>query len=264
MLFICEVATTQLRSMGTFLNSVTIASGIGIALAYLVGGSVHWQSASLLPPFLAITAALILLLTKESPVSKLERPEEAMELLRWYRADTKSAGLEQELRQLTGASDTESGGMSKLMVVLLSKQHRKPFFVLFVLFALYPLTGMYNIAFFAIDLFEKLGIGNEQAVAVSSALARALGTCFSSLLIHRLGRRRLYLPSAVLSSVTIGLTGALHFVKEANWISETLSSWAMVVLLLLFMFSVGVAVVTFPWVLMAEWFPSSPSPGFSW
>ena len=28
---------------------------------------------------------------------------------------------------------------------------------------------MYNIAFFAIDLFEKLGIGNEQAVAVSSA-----------------------------------------------------------------------------------------------
>ena len=80
------------------------------------------------------------------------------------------------------------------------------------------ITGMYNIAFFAIDLFEKLGIGNEQAVAVSSAflsffgwgfylhffriffgveglwsffsqvssaLARALGTCFSSLLIHR-------------------------------------------------------------------------------
>ena len=32
-----------------------------------------------------------------------------------------------------------------------------------------PITGMYNIAFFAIDLFEKLGIGNEQAVAVSSA-----------------------------------------------------------------------------------------------
>ena len=71
----------------------------------------------------------------------------------------------------------------------------------------------------------------------------------------RLGRRRLYLPSAILSSLTIGLTGALHFAKEANWIGETLASWAMVVLLLAFMFSVGVAVVTFPWVLMAEWFP---------
>merc|ERR1719173_265442 len=100
-----------------------------------------------------------------------------------------------------------SPGLAKSLVVLLSKQHRKPFLILFALFALYPLTGMYNIAFFAIDLFEKLGIGNEQAVAVSSALARALGTCFSSLLIHRLGRRRLYLPSAILSSVTIGLTG---------------------------------------------------------
>ena len=95
------------------------------------------------------------------------------------------AGLEQELEQLTGASDTEPGGVAKLLMVLLGKQHRKPFIILFALFALYPLTGMYNIAFFAIDLFEKLGIGNEQAVAVSSALARALGTCFSSLLIHK-------------------------------------------------------------------------------
>ena len=94
-------------------------------------------------------------------------------------------GLEQELVQLTGASDTESGGVAKLVVELFGKQHRKPFLVLFALCALYPLTGMFNIAFFAIDLFEKLGIGNEQAVAVSSALARALGTCFSSLLIHR-------------------------------------------------------------------------------
>ena len=95
-----------------------------------------------------------------------------------------SAGLQQELRELSGVSDTEATG-GNLMVMLLGKQHRKPFFILFALFALYPLTGMYNIAFFAIDLFEKLGIGNEQAVAVSSALARALGTCFSSLLIHR-------------------------------------------------------------------------------
>ena len=72
-----------------------------------------------------------------------------------------------------------------------------------------------------------------------------------------MGRRRLYLPSAILSSVTIGLTGALHFAKEAELIGDTLASWAMVVLLLAFMFSVGVAVVTFPWVLMAEWFPPS-------
>ena len=34
---------------------------------------------------------------------------------------------------------------------------------------------MYNIAFFAIDLFEKLGIGNEQAVAVSLAFLSFFG-----------------------------------------------------------------------------------------
>ena len=34
--------------------------------------------------------------------------------------------------------------LAKLMVIVLTKLHRKPFFVLFVLFALYPLTGMYT------------------------------------------------------------------------------------------------------------------------
>ena len=71
------------------MNSVTIASGVGIALAYLVGcchniplcyyyalhfnnfkvgGSVHWQNASLLPPLLAMAAALILIFTKVAMV----------------------------------------------------------------------------------------------------------------------------------------------------------------------------------------------------
>ena len=37
-------------------------------------------------------------------------------------------------------------------------------------------------------------------------------------------------------------------------IDEILMSWILTVLLILFMFGVGVAVCSFPWILMAEWF----------
>ena len=40
----------------------------------------------------------------------------------------------------------------------------------------------------------------------------------------------------------------------------TAVSWALVVLILIFMFAVGLAVCTFPWVLMAEWFPPGLKP----
>ena len=82
----------------------------------------HWQNASLLPPLLAMAAALILIFTKvtvlsfvdfdfsrtsggdggynfakernisfskESPVSKLRDPEDAKLILLWYRGDVK-------------------------------------------------------------------------------------------------------------------------------------------------------------------------------
>ena len=51
--------------------------GLGIPLCYFcyiylnnfkVGGSVHWQNASLLPPLLAMAAALILIFTKVAMV----------------------------------------------------------------------------------------------------------------------------------------------------------------------------------------------------
>jgi hypothetical protein len=37
----------------------------------------------------------------------------------------------------------------------MDRDNKRPFLILVALFVLYPLTGMYSITFFAIDLFEK-------------------------------------------------------------------------------------------------------------
>ena len=72
----------------------------------------------------------------------------------------------------------------------------------------------------------------------------------------------------------MGTLGALVIMKESGVsFDETMISWVMTILLILFMFCVGVAIVSFPWILMgnistfvsllfkcislliAEWFP---------
>ena len=62
-------------SRGTHLNTTTISSGLGIAMAYLVissfllpppqmGGCMSWRLACLLPPLLTLVALLILVIMK--------------------------------------------------------------------------------------------------------------------------------------------------------------------------------------------------------
>merc|ERR550525_1468507 len=256
-MYISEVS--EFRNRGSLLNSTALASGLGIALGYLVGGAVSWRSASLFPPIITCCALPVLIVMKESPVYLLKKHREALDSLQSYRtvnSDKDRMMVAKELEELEGTSSNPQLSLSQTAKQLLGRGgDRRPFVILLVLFIVYPLCGMYSIAFFAIDLFQKLGLGSVQTVAVSSALVRVLGTALSSGLMARFGRRKLYIPACVASSLSIGLVGALLKLREAEAIPDLLASWAMVILIFIFMFSAGVAVVGFPWVLMAEWFP---------
>jgi len=261
-LYISEVAETKLR--GTFLNTTGLAFSLGIAVAYLVGGATSWRLAGLVPSVVCCIATPILFIMKESPVYLVKKRKDALGALRWYR--TEGEGEEARsllLEELHGMENKLAGtslSFSQALVKLLNRENRKPFFILMVLFAVNPLTGVYSITFFAISLFEKLGLGSLQAVAVTSALARVFGTALSSLLMHRLGRRALYIPACAVSTLAMALIGGLMSLRRTDLeMDDGMISWAMVLFIFLFMFSFGVAISSFPWVLMGEWFPADLS-----
>jgi len=256
-MYISEVS--EFRNRGSLLNSCAIASGLGIALAYLVGGAVSWRSAGLFPPIISCCAIPVFVVMKESPVYLLKKNGEALDSLQSYRTinnDKERSMVAKELEEMGGSASSPQLSMSQTANRLLGRGgDRRPFIILLVLFIVYPLCGMYSIAFFAIDLFQKLELGSVQTVAVSSALVRVLGTVLSSGLMARFGRRKLYIPACVASSLSIGLVGALVKLREAGAVPDLFASWTMVIFIFVFMFAAGVAVVGFPWVLMAEWFP---------
>ena len=81
---------------------------------------------------------------------------------------------------------------------------------------MFPLTGVYNISFFAVDLFNKLELGGAETVAVFTALVRVFGTIFSSLLLLRFQRKTIYLATSVFVTLIIGSLGALVAIKDTG------------------------------------------------
>ena len=121
------------------------------------------------------------------------------------------------------------------------------------LFMLFPLTGCYSITFFAVELFKKLELGGAEVVAVVTAFARCVGTSFSTVLLYKFGRRKIMILSTALVTVIMGLIAGLVTTKEAGVeIDDTAVCWSLTILIILFMFCVGLALVSFPWILMGN------------
>ena len=85
------------------------------------------------------------------------------------------------------ASTGARRGLRHTAAALLQPANLRPFLTVLALFLLFPLTGVYNISFFAVSLFTRLGLGGAETVAVFTALVRCGGTLASTLLLLRSG-----------------------------------------------------------------------------
>jgi len=258
-MFVSEVSETRLK--GSFLNSSALASGLGIALAYFTGSVFYWRYACFFPIVFAGVAIFLFFFCPESPVFLLTQNQEASEALKWYRESrdhikNNEIEIERELKDIENETANFGQGFRETLADLSKQENRKPFLILVIIFFLYPLTGMYSITFFAVDLFKKLNLGSAQTVAIVSALLRCLGTSLSSFLMFKYGRRKIMLVSTTIVCITLGMIAMFLALKDGNvGLSDRLVSWILIIFIFIFMFNVGVSVVNMPWVLMGEWFP---------
>ena len=119
-----------------------------------------------------------------------------MDSLRWYRQlsggsqcqeEEFQEELQRELKEMeeVAASTGARRGIRHTAAALLQPANLRPFLTVMALFLLFPLTGVYNISFFAVSLFTRLGLGGAETVAVFTALVRCGGTLASTLLLLR-------------------------------------------------------------------------------
>ena len=208
-MYISEVSETKLK--GSFLNSNAIASGLGIAFGYLFGSNFLWRYTCFVALLVNATGIVTFLLCYESPVFLLMKKQvtkdfqiksqsilhfqSARDCLNWYREltlETKeySQELEKELKELESDITSDGQGVKETVGRLLQGSNLKAFLTVMMLFIFFPLCGVYNITFFAVDLFKKLELGGAETVAVMTALIRCLGTCASTVLMLKYDLKR--------------------------------------------------------------------------
>ena len=253
-MFISEISEMKLR--GSFLNSTALACGLGIAFGYLIGFNAFWRFACFAPILHSCLAIFLLWFCCESPVYLLMKREEASHCLRWYRElqqeeEKDRLELEREMKEMEEETSTTTVSLKVSAEKLLAGENLRAYLVLGCLFMLYPLTGMYSITFFTVELFSKLGLGDANTVAVITGFVRCLGTSLSTVLLYKWGRRKIMILSTALVTLIMGLIAGLVSAKEAGVeIDDTAVCWALTILIILFMFCVGLALVSFPWILL--------------
>ena len=252
-MYVSEV--TEITYRGSFLNSTTIASGLGIALGLLCGSNLPWRFACIIPIVKNLIILGTLSYSYESPVYLLMKARDPEKVLNWYRESAKGSeakeSISKELAEMRASTEAAENTLRSSLKKLFSGINRKAFLILFAIFTLYPITGVYSIVFFAIDLFAKLGLGSAVLVAVISALLRCLGTCISSVLLFKFGRRKIMVFSTATCAILNGVIGGLIILRD-HVSSDTIVSWTLTVLIMVIMFCVGLSIVGFPWILMGN------------
>ena len=228
-MYVSEV--TEITYRGSFLNSTTIASGLGIALGLLCGSNIHWRFACIIPIVKTLLILCILSYCYESPVYLLMKAKDPEKVLVWYRESFEASyqtkeNISKELAEMRASTDAGNDDLRSSIKKLFSGINCKAFIILFVIFTLYPITGAYSIVFFAIDLFNQLGLGSAVVVAVISALLRVLGTCFSSVLLFKFGRRKIMVFSTATCALLNGVIGGLIILRD-KVSNEILVSWVL-------------------------------------
>ena len=187
-MYISEVSETKLK--GSFLNSTAVASGLGIAFGYLFGCNVLWRYSCFVAIIANIIGIFALCFCYESPYFLLMSSQSALDCLRWYRQlchgeqdKEEIQEIERELKDIEHEVSSYGQGFRESSRKLFQGSNLRAYLIVAALFAFFPFTGMYTISFFAVDLFQKLGLGGAETVAVFTALVRCLGTSCSSLLL---------------------------------------------------------------------------------
>lgn len=255
--YITEVAKPELR--GALVSTCPTLASFGMMLSYVKGAYLTWRTAAWTTViYVVIPLLLISIWIPESPVWLVARGrvDEAEKSLKWLAGD-KSSLPEQQLAALVKSQDMKalvtSGFMGRL-AGLGRPTGFKPLLVLFGLFFFQQFSGVYTTLFYSVELFKDVGSSMDPSMAtILVGLMRLIMSFFITALLGRFGRRPLCMLSACGMAVCMVVSGCTTwYINDGR---EGMS-WLPVVCVLLYVCSSMIGLLSIPWTMTAELFPT--------
>ncbi|XP_021940754.1 facilitated trehalose transporter Tret1-2 homolog isoform X2 [Zootermopsis nevadensis] len=244
--FIAETSGPEFR--GVLLAMVSLAVAIGILVGNFLGTVLSWQLAAAISAVFPLVCYVGVFWVPESPVwlAARGRHAEATAAFRWYRGC--SADVVKELTDLLGkhAAERPRQTWADLWGEVCKMSFLKPFFVMIVFFLVMQCSGVNAVSFYTVSILDGVGSGMDSYVATNViGLVRVVVSAVGCILTRRFGRR----PLAVISC--LGAGASLLGLGAAG------PGWVPLLLLMVYIFFMGIGLVPLPWVMVGEVFPAA-------
>lgn len=265
--YITEVARPELR--GSMISFGPTLASFGMVLSYLKGAYIHWRVVAWISIIYAIVPVILVqLFVPESPVWLVSkgRYEDAKKSLEWlYRYEIKQGQKdaaqaqyttivkENEIKMSEQRNSKHGSALHKLRGFL-KPTGWKPMLILFLLFSFQQFSGIYITLFYAVTFFQEVGSGVDPYLAsILVGVTRFLCSMVNTWLLRRYKRRALCIISSLGMTVCMGVSGYFTLqIKEG----DRSGYWVPVLCLLLYVCTSMVGMLTIPWTMTAELFPT--------
>lgn len=261
LIFVAEIAQPHHRG---WLTAVAVPSmGLGTLLAYTLGSVTCWH-------WVAVTAAAFpvllipgLIFLSDSPYWYLQQSDEKKALKVMERFRTADSNCLNELLAIidfhreTDLTMSWKDGLEKMM----TRQYRRPFLLLNMLFILMTFSGKFAIGFYAVEVFHDASSGlNEYFSAIVVGAIRLFGSLLYIPAIRYFSRRGLLCISSFLMGVSLILLGLAvysHHSKDSA-LSPIMGDlyWLPVLCVVVYSVADPLGLGSIPFLYSAEFFPT--------
>lgn len=215
---------------------------IGVLFSYVVGMLANVFTLNLICATIPIIFGIIFMFMPETPsflISKGKK-EAAAKSLKWLRGN--EYDYSQELAELQAQHEADKKNKVSLAAALSRRSTLKAIFISLGLMFFQQMSGINAVIFFTKDIFDAADTGIDSGIAtIIVGVMQVISVIVSSIIVDKLGRRLLLLPSAIVMSVCTILLGIYFFMKDQDSNSVASLGWLPIAALCVFiiLFSLG-------------------------
>ena len=263
--YITEIAPPDIR--GSLNSLIPTLTALGMLLVYVEGALVNWKWVALINLISNVLAPIFIqLFVPESPIWLIHkgRNECAVKSLKVlyknYEPSKENQNVpihEEQFKILLERDEEQRKAREHLTGVwkeFLQPTGYKPILILIFLFVIQQFSGIYITMVYAVTFIEESGTNiNPYHASILIGAIRFIMSCFNLYLLKKFCRRPLIMISCLGMAIFMIISGLFTM-----WLKEGKSEmyWVPVACLLFYVFSSLIGLMTIPWTMSAEMFPT--------
>lgn len=251
-MYTAEIAQSDIRgTLGSYFQLMMVT---GILFVYAVGMKVNVFVLSVISACIPLIFGAIFVFMPETPLYLISKgkKEEAIRSLQWLRGS--SYDYSTELADLQAQHEENKANKVSIGAALARRSTVKALFISLGLMFFQQMSGINAVIFYTKGIFEAANTGIDAGIAtIIVGTMQVIAVFVSSIVVDKLGRRLLLIPSIIVMAICTLLLGAYFYLKD-NGNDVTNLGWLPIASLCVFivLFSLGFGPI--PWMMMGELF----------